>query len=335
MFAKETAQLEGELRGLRRILIGIGLVVTALTAGVMVGVVWRGLAPLNRLAGKIAALRTENLSDRIDLPDAPAELAPVVEVSNQLLQRLETAVDRERSFTADVAHELRTPLAGVRSVLEVALSRDRPAQDYQAAMRECLRIAASMQTMTGNLLSLARLDRGQLTVRHEPVPLPALLQECWEPLEGGAKARSLRVSWNGDPAVVMETDRELLRQILTNLLDNAVVYADSGGEIRVDTGLEAGAAFVRIANTGSQVPQDQVERVFERFWRGDASRHGVGRHAGLGLPLARRLATLLGGSLIATSEFGQWFTVTLTLPASNSPPDRPAGTHSLTNAAEE
>jgi signal transduction histidine kinase len=315
--ARETAGLEQELGRLRRLVVAIALGVTGLSAAVLLAVVWSGMRPLNRLADRIAGLRADNLSDRITLTNAPTELVPVADVTNQLLERLETAMERERSFTADVAHELRTPLAGARSVLEVALSRDRASHEYQSAMKECLRITVQMQTMTANLLSLARLDRGQMSVESVPAGLESLLRECWEPLERRAQDKSVRVRWDTASDVVIDTDREILRQVLANILDNAVLYVNPGGEIRVSTGLDGGTALIAVSNTGSKIGEGEAERVFDRFWRGDVSRQAVGIHAGLGLPLARRLATLLRGTMTATSQAGGAFTLTLRLPARN------------------
>ncbi len=312
--ARDTADLEHRLAALTRWLVVIAAAVLALVALLLRWVVSGGLAPLDRLASQIAALDADNLSTRITLPDAPTELAPVVDVCNQLLTRLEGVVNRERSFASDVAHELRTPLAGIRSLLEVAASRDRDPAAYRTAISECVGIAVQMQGMTDNLLALARLEREEIRIRPAPVELDGVLQDAWKPLESGASERNVRVEWATDPALVVATDRDMLRQVVFNVLENAVTYVDTGGQIRITTAAENGAARLHVANTGSRVARPDADRVFDRFWRGDGARSGQGLHVGLGLPLARRLTRALGGRIDAASEAGGLFEVTLHIP---------------------
>ncbi len=314
LVAKETAEIERELGAIRALLLALGGVVTLLTTYVLVVVVQGGLAPLRRFAAEIAGLDPERLSGRIALPRAPAELAHVVETTNRLLDRLEGAIERERSFTADVAHELRTPLSGVRTTLEVALSRARDSETYRQALADCLGIAVEMQQMTGNLLSLARLDRGQIQIERMPVPLEPLVRECWQPLAGRAEGKRAKPSWSIDPSLSVETDREILRQVLANVLGNAVDHVDDGGTIEIECRRDREWATIRVANSGSQVYADDVGRIFDRFWRGDAARRSAGVHAGLGLSLVRRFVQLLGGEVTATSTFGGSFALLLSLP---------------------
>jgi two-component system phosphate regulon sensor histidine kinase PhoR len=161
-----------------------------------------------------------------------------------------------------------------------------------------------------------------------------VLQECWRPLADRARERGLHVEWEVDRALALDTDREKLRLILTNVLDNAVSYADTGGRVEIETASRDGFVQVSVANTGSHLSQEEAEHVFERFWRADEARAATGVHCGLGLSLCRQLMDLLGGSIRVESTPGATFRVVIALApkAEELPPDEPrpddAGTDS-------
>ncbi len=308
--ASSIGDLQATLFRIRALLAGVILLAIGLTSAILFTVVGRELRPLHRLAADIARLHPEDRSARIHLTPVPSELLPVVEQMNALLERTDAAFQREKSFTADVAHELRTPLAGLRSTLEVSRSRVREAQAYQADMAACLDITGHMQAMVDSLLRMARLDHDAVAVQAEPVDLDILLAECFKPLEGAARARKVRIQWPSTPAGTIISDREKLRQVFTNLLDNAVTYVDPGGQVVVEfRPASTGACWV-IRNTGCTLSAEQVGKVFDRFWRGDTARQAAGQHCGLGLPLARMLVEKLGGTLRADVYEG-WFRVSI------------------------
>jgi len=311
--ARDTLDLDATLARLRFLLIAIGAAATLVSAGVLAWVVRRGLRPVNRLAAQIEQVGEADLSIRMDLPKAPAEMLPVVQRINDMLERLQAAFAREKSFTSDVAHELRTPLAGLKSIIEVARSRMRRPEEYQEALGDCLTIADQMRTMVNNLLSLARAESGQLKLTRTPVVVAEVFGDCWTPLAERAKQRRLSVSWGLDPDGAIDTDQEQFRLVVGNLLDNAVTYADAGGSIRIESASDDGRLVLRVSNSGSQLSPEQAERVFDRFWRGDAARSATGVHWGLGLALARKIVTVLGGTIRVESAIGGNFTVHLTL----------------------
>jgi heavy metal sensor kinase len=311
--ARDTSQVEGTLGHLRLFLGGVGAAAVVLSLAVLAWVVRSGLRPVSHLAAQIGGLDEGDLGARLDVPDAPAELAPVVERLNDLLGRLERAFAQQKALTADVAHELRTPLAGLQATLEVALSRDRDTDAYRAAMSDCLAICRQTERMVDSLLCLARIDAGEATVHAESVRLHDLLRECWRALADRARGRALQVEWNVDPELALHSDRDKLRLILSNVLDNAVSYADAGGRIWIQAASPDGRIQISVANTGSHLSQDEAERVFERFWRGDEARAATGVHCGLGLSLCKQLVDLLGGSIHVQSAAGDTFRVVLDL----------------------
>jgi len=326
--ALDIGDLEDHLAWIRWMLAGAGGGIVLLSLGLAGLVVRQGLRPVNHLAGQIADVDEEDLAMRLDVDDLPRELLPVGECLNGLLGRLEAAFARQRCFTADVAHELRTPLAGMRSTLEVALSRARKSEDYREALDDCLAISTRMHAMVDSLLMLARLESGQLAFQMQDIALEELVEECWLPLADKARDRGLSFENRLGGQFTCVSDRRMLSLVMRNLLDNAVEYADAGGRIWIDARYAesvgsdcqpAGRRLVfRVANTGCRLEAADTERVFERMWRGDASRSGAGEHAGLGLALVRRAAVALGGW--ASADIAEAvFTVTLDLPAEHPP----------------
>ena len=312
--ARGTAQVDALLARLRILLAAVAVAAVGVSAGVLWTAVGRGLRPVDRLARQIAALDESALARRIDCESAPAELVPVIECLNRLLGRLEAAFERERAFTADVAHELRTPLAGLRSVMEVATSRPRQAAEYAETIGQCLRMGVQLQRMVEHLLALCRLDAGQMEMLPEPVCLAAAVRDAWQPLAVQAAARNLRVDWRTDEEVSIETDASLLGLVLRNVLENAVVHADEGGQITVEAAADPGGACVRIRNSGSQVPPEQAEAVFDRFWRGSTARTEAAVHSGLGLALVRQAVAAMGGRARVRTVVGGDFEMQINLP---------------------
>jgi len=311
--ARTTFALDRTLARLGRLLVAVCAAAAAASAALLAWLVPAVLRPVGRVAAQIERLGEDDLSARVAAPDAPRELAPVVERLNALLARLEAAFERERAFSADVAHELRTPLAGLRTTLEVALSGKRDPASLEEALRDSLAITCQTHAMVENLLAMARCEAGQVRVARESVRLDELLRECWRPFGEAATGKGLKVEWQVEEPLAVETDREKLRLILGNLLDNAVTHADAGGRVRIAASRSDGDVAVVVANTGSRLGPGEAARAFERFWRGDAARSDTGAHCGLGLTLSDRLARLLGASLEIQSVAGGEFVATLVL----------------------
>jgi two-component system sensor histidine kinase QseC len=314
VLARETAALNSDISFLRWLLTGAtgGTIILALLVGTMI--VRQGLKPLDALATRIAAIRQDDLSTRIPVDRMPAEVAPVAQRLNELLRRLEEAFRRERSFTADVAHELRTPLAGIRSTLEVTLTRPRVGGEYQQAMEECLDIVRHTQAMVNNLLALAHLEGGQTILHPDALPLGEMVDSTWRPFADSVRARGITVESQVPADLTCIADRNTLLMILTNVFANAEQYTNDGGRITVTARRAGESVDLMVENTGSQLSEEDARHVFERFWRGDLSRTDTGSHFGLGLALVQRAVTSLGGTVAARVDDGT-FMVQLSLPA--------------------
>lgn len=286
----------------RRWLLAATVAAAAALAALGAWLLSRGLLrPLRQLGERIAATEASPAAEPIAL-DAPDELTPVIERLNELLERVGAAVARERRVNADIAHELRTPLAGLRSQLEFALQGQSDATELREAGTASLAIAIQMQELTENLLTLSRLDAGQVALRVAPLNPGDLVATCWSALEDRAEARGLALRDAIDPELELESDAAKLRVVISNLLGNAVAHAPSGGEI--DVTWDDGALVV--TNDAGGLDPERAAQATEPFWRGDAARTDTGLHCGLGLSIAQRLCAALGGELTVAVVDGRF-----------------------------
>jgi len=275
-----------------------GLVSAAAAVLLVRAAVNRGLRPLRSLEGQAREIDAETLDLRLQPDDAPRELRPVYACLNELLERIEAGFDRERRFSADLAHEIRTPIAELKTLSEVALKW--PDQAGQESFRETLDIAVHLESVVDSLLKLARLESGAVPLKCEPVDLGHLCRTSWDEVSHTAAARDLTVVFEIEGDVVTDTDPDLLRHVLSNLLSNAAEYADRGGEVC----LLVRSGLIQIKNPASTLSEGDLAHLFERHWRRDNVLQAAGGHAGLGLSLARACAEALGLSLTATLEDG-------------------------------
>ncbi len=232
--ARDTLELSRTLLRIGWLLTGVFGGAVLLSLVVTAPIVRASLRPLKRISARIKSLDTKSLAERLDAADAPSEVGAVIDCLNGLLDRLADAFQRERAFSANVAHELRTPLAGLRSTMDVALSKPRESDEYRRSLQQCQVICQQAESLTENLLLLARLDSGQFQLQRESIELNELLHQVWSPLAARAEARGLKVDWQLNGQVEVRTDTALLTMILRNLLDNAVCYADDDEQIEIN-----------------------------------------------------------------------------------------------------
>ena len=297
VLAEGDEPIDATLATLRHLFLAIGLGSVLVIAGVTAWVIARGTRPLARLAAEIAAIDDRQLGARLAHDDLPAELLAPVRKLDDLLARLEVSFARERQLTADVSHELRTPLAGLRTLLEVVALGDRTPQDYRAALADALAVVLQMSAMVENLLALARLEAGQVAVTEDACRLHDLVAQCWAPQVTVAAKRGVEFRNHVDPATSVRTDPDKLRIVVTNLLANAAEYTEPGGWIEVTHGEHV----LAVTDSGPALSVEELERVFDRMWRGDRARSGNGAHCGIGLALSRSVCTRLSLTLTAAS----------------------------------
>jgi signal transduction histidine kinase len=313
--ARDASIMQHNLQFLRWLLLVSSASIITLSFVVGGFIVRRGLIPLNTLASEIAAIKENNLTSRITTQSIPVEIQPIKDRLNDMLIRLESSFNREHRFTSDVAHELRTPLAGISSTIEVALTRIREQKEYQAALSDCLTIARGMQAMINNLLTLSRIDTNQATFRSDTIRPAEIVDSCWRILSHRALERNLTFENRLAAEMTCNSDPDGLSMVISNLLDNAVEYTNEGGRIWTE-GKQAGNKIeIAVSNTGCRLTKDEASQVFDCFWRGDSSRTDTGTHCGLGLALVQRIITALGGSACVEVQPDGIFTMRIVLPA--------------------
>ena len=305
----DMAPLQAEQRQLFRTL-GIGVAVALLVAavgGLLVGK--PALHPLSAMAHQAQLIGERNLGTRLTAPNERDELGRLATAFNGLIGRLEAVLSSQRQFMADASHQLRTPVSVLRTTADVTLRRPhRPEQDYREALAIVSEQSVRLARLVDAMFLLSRAEAGGRTLRPEPVYLDEIVADCVRALAMIASERGVRVVASGDTDVAFVGDDELLRQLFTNLLDNAVGHTPAGGRVTVET--SAGAQLiVRIVDEGAGIAEPDRDRIFERFTRLDTSRRG----AGLGLPIARWIAEAHAGTLTLESSTttGSVFVVTL------------------------
>jgi two-component system sensor histidine kinase QseC len=294
--ASDRDDLDDTLVWLIGLAAGCGGLLLATTLWLVPRLLRRGLQPLDRLGEQAAGIDAGSLSARFPADALPEELQPIAGRLNDLLARLELSFERERRFSGDLAHELRTPIAELRSLAECALKW--PESREPATDGDVLAIARHMEALTTRMLALARGQQDQLAGPTETFDLAPRVEEIWRPFAPRAEARGLTVQLALAPAAVT-ADPVLLRSILANLFDNAVEYAPATALVGIS--LEHGPRGVAlcVTNPAGELEPADVARLFDPFWRKEAARSG-GQHFGLGLSLARTFATAMGWTLGAT-----------------------------------
>ncbi len=253
------------------------------------------LRPVKRLSHDLDKVSAQKLDFRFTQA-RHKELKPLVDATNSLLERIERAFQRERQLTADVAHELRTPLAGLQSILEIALLKPRSEDEYRHTIKDAHEILLQTEQMMENLLILAKIDSEQLQVKKEKVSLRKIAEESRDIIGHHAKEKNIKIDNQIDDSLHVFVDREKMKIILNNLLGNAVEYGIEGSTVILRTASDSEEAPLRleIINKGELIAESDLSNLFERFWRGDSARTKTGRHYGLGLPITRALCSVLG-----------------------------------------
>lgn len=291
-----------------------GLLVAAITA-------WRvraDLRPLTDLAEQTRRITVHRLDQRLALPEVATELLPWVEQFNGLMDRLQAAITQLEAFNADVAHELRTPLASLMGHTEVALSRERSAAELREVMVASLEELQQMSGMVQDMLFLSRTDRGAQARLGAPASLQQLADKVVEFHLVSAEEAGLCASVHGD--ATRAVDLPLVQRALSNLLDNAIRHARRDSEVRVLIEPDAdGAVRVLVENEGDPITAQTLPRMFDRFYRGDASRSDSGQHHGLGLAIVAAIARMHGGHTEAGSS-GGFTRVGFVLPGTKNTP---------------
>lgn len=272
----------------------------------------RSIAPVQQLIQAAAGIRETNIDSRLPLPENKDEIYQLATTINELLQRVENGIIREKQFTADASHEMRTPLTAIRGTLEVLLRKHREPAQYEEKIRRVIEDVDRLHGLLEQLLQLARLESDKITVRRSPVRLAVFGQTIVQKWDARLREKNMELQLQIPPEAILHTDENLLTIIIDNLLGNAIKYGHAGGHIAWIWQPEKAAFIIR--DDGPGISPEHLQRIFDRFYRADNSRSSAVRGAGLGLAIAKKLADLLGIRLTVSSTEGEGTDFTLNFP---------------------
>ena len=315
LVGRSTRSLQDRVQAFsRRALGAAGLALVLVLAGGWL-LTTRALAPIDRISRVAAAVSASNLGQRIDPGQMETELGRLAQTLNDTFDRLQAAFEQQVRFTTDASHELRTPLSVVTSQAELALRRERPPAEYRDALQAILEAARRMRAVVEDLLTLARADAGQLSLRQDPLDLAALARDTAGLMAGEAGRMGIAIELDL-AAASLHGDRSRLQELVTNLLANAIRYNREGGRVTLRLCTRGGVALLDVIDTGIGIPPEEQALVFERFYRVDKARSREAGGSGLGLAISRSIAEAHGGRILLESEPGAGTTFRVELPAS-------------------
>jgi heavy metal sensor kinase len=258
----------------------------------------RALSPVERMALRAREITAERMDARIDVENPQDELGLLAQAFNETLARLERSFEQLKRFTSDASHELRTPLTAIRSVGEIGIQQDGDRDHYREVIGSMLEETERLSRLVENLLTISRADSGQIRLKQSTVALMPLVQGASSLLDVLAEERGQTLSIDGNDSIHVEADGVILRQVVINLLDNAIKYSPQGGHISVRVvHSDPGSACVEIEDCGPGIPPEHSDKVFDRFYRIDEARSRETGGAGLGLALAKWGAEAHGGRI--------------------------------------
>src|SRR5208283_1408755 len=274
-----------------------------------------GIRPVEEMATTARNISSANLRERI-LPEGyPFELASLASTFNQMLDRLEDSFERISRFSADIAHDLRTPVNNIRGEAEVGLARARTITEYREVLESCLEEAVRLSDLIGDLLFLARAESPLAHVRRESVNIVELLDGMREYYEASAAEAGVLLTTSANRApVIAPLDRRLVQRAVSNLVSNAVAHTPPGGSVVLAASSEDSAVHIEVSDTGVGIPSEALAKVFDRFFRLDSSRSQAAGGTGLGLAIVQSIMLLHGGKVEIASQLGQGTRVTLHMP---------------------
>ncbi len=273
-------------------------------------------APIDRLTRIARRIEAGDLHERVPVPRSKDEIQSLALTFNEMIERIEKAFTRQRRFVADASHELRTPVAAIRSMTDVVLAQNAPiaSEEYVTVLRDVNAEAERLGHLINGLLLLARSDENQALFEREPVRLDLLAADVAATIEPLATERGISLEIEAKQPTLVMGDEVRLIQVIMNLLDNAVIYSNKGSKVKLEVKSQQNKAVMIVSDTGIGIAKDHLDHIFERFYRVDPARSRAAGSTGLGLSIVDWIVCAHDGSITVESEVGKGTTFTVILP---------------------
>jgi heavy metal sensor kinase len=317
VLVEDTEMFDQSLRAIRKSLVGLSVLGVLLAIGGGYILAFRALRPIDSLGKQAAQLLEARAvsAHRLEAANEDDELGRLANVFNQLLERLDAALAQMKRFVEDAAHELRTPVSLVRGEAELALSKDRSAGEYRDALKAIAGEGSHLSRLVRDLTLLSHAQVDESPIEGRLVDLGEIVDETIRALRCPAEARRIRIDVNGSYGVQCVGDEHLIREILSNLIENAIKFSPESSSARVEVHAGDSSTEIRVADQAPTIAESERERVFERFYRGAAARSGEIDGSGLGLAIVRSAAERHGGSVRIEPAFPSGNVFIVSLPA--------------------
>jgi two-component system heavy metal sensor histidine kinase CusS len=314
--AIDISQEEEVLRRCRLWFWGILAVTSVLFPAAGYRIARHGIGPVEEIAATARRITSSNLRERIRAEGYPSELASLAGTFNEMLDRLEESFEQVSRFSADIAHDLRTPVNNIRGEAEVALARARTVDEYRDVLESSLEETVRLSELIGDLLFLARAESPLKHLHRQRLEVAELLGIVREYYEATASDGGIALATvTGGKPITAELDRALMLRAVSNLVSNAIAHTPGEGSVTLAATATDGEIRIKVSDTGIGIPAEALPRVFDRFFRVDASRSKNSGGTGLGLAIVQSIMALHGGSAEISSELGKGTCVTLRIPA--------------------
>lgn len=312
-------EVQADLRHWLMFLLAMLPVVAAIALGGGYVLVNRALLPVDRIAASAERISSYNLSERLPVAESGDELERLCLALNRMIDRLDAAFQYSRRFVADASHELRTPLTVVRGELESLVQQPRLELEWRERLGSALEEVDRLARIVEGLFAISRMDAGEAAAEWMAFDFSQLVTSTAEQMGLLAEDKNIRVTCAGTAGVWIEGDRARLKQVVVNLLDNAIKYTPEGGTITLNVNARDRIAVLEITDTGIGIAPEALPKIFDRFYRVDTARSRDQGGAGLGLAIVKSICTAHHGRVEATSTPGQGSRFRVELPLANQP----------------
>lgn len=308
MSLDDATMILSNLKNILLIAFPVILVVLFLIARLIAG---RSIKPVTSIIETSSKITKDNLTSRIKLPTNKDELYTLSETINNLLDRIENAIEREKQFTSDASHELRTPLAVIKGTMEVLIRKPREQKEYQDKINFCISEVDRVNNLVDQLLLLARFENQKQNFKSEQVYLNSTILDTIARFSDKIKEKNITIKSTFNEDYYCKTDTYLIAIIISNIVSNAIKYSNQNGEINFELTKETEATYLSISDNGIGIASEDLGKIFNSFYRSDFSNHPEIKGTGLGLSIVKRLCDLLSIELSIESIKSQGTSIKL------------------------